>query len=57
MGRKKGDINKSEVQIPDSMLLPTETRITLVANLIIEAILMDQQSGERLLLAAVREDN
>ena len=56
MGRKKGDVNKSDVVLPDVILLPTEARITLIANIIVEAILADQQKGQKLLLVAVRED-
>ncbi len=56
MGRKKGDVNKDNGILPDVMLLPTEARITLVANIIVEAILADQQKGQKLLLEAVRED-
>lgn len=56
MGRKKGDVNKGDIPLPDSMLLSAEARVTLVANMIVEAILADQQQGQALLLEAIHED-
>lgn len=48
MARTKGSKNKNSSALPEYSMLPTEERITLIANLIIDRVIDDQQNGKQL---------
>ena len=49
MARLKGSKNKNSSALPEYSLLTSEQRIVVLANLIVDRILEDQNSGEKLL--------
>lgn len=49
MARTNGAKNKKEYRLPHYASLPTKERITFLANLIVDHIEADQQSGKKLL--------
>jgi len=49
MGRLKGSKNKNSAEVPAYTALPTEDRIILLANLIVDRIYEDQTNGAKLL--------
>jgi hypothetical protein len=49
MGRLKGSRNKNSAEVPIYTALPTEDRIILLANLIVDQIYEDQANGAKLL--------
>lgn len=48
MSRPKGSKNKNVVASPPSLAMPTEEKVTFLANLIVDRILEDQKSGKLL---------
>jgi hypothetical protein len=50
MARTKGSKNKNSADIPAYCSMPTEERIVVLANLIVDRIVEDQNSGGTLLL-------
>ena len=49
MARHKGSKNKNSAEIPVYTALPTEDRVILLANLIVDRIYEDQANGAMLL--------
>jgi hypothetical protein len=49
MGRTKGSKNKNTAEMPMYTALPTEERLFVVTNLIVNRIVEDQQTGAMLL--------
>lgn len=49
MARPKGSKNKNSSALPAYAVLTTEERINLLANLIVDRIIEDQQCGNKLL--------
>jgi hypothetical protein len=49
MARLKGSKNKNSGETPLYSTLPTEERLVVIANLIVDRILEDQADGGRLL--------
>jgi hypothetical protein len=49
MGRLKGSKNKNSGEVPMYSSLPTEERIFVIANLIVDRVIEDQSSGRTLL--------
>jgi len=49
MARPKGSKNKNSAEVPIYTALPTEDRIILLANLIVDRIYEDQTNGSKLL--------
>jgi hypothetical protein len=49
MGRTKGSKNKNTAEMPMYTALPTEERLFVLANLIVDRIVEDQQNGAMLL--------
>lgn len=49
MGRLKGSKNKNTGEVPMYSSMPTEERIFVIANLIIDRIIEDQTNDQRLL--------
>jgi hypothetical protein len=56
MARLKGSKNKNSSALPEYSLLTSEQRIEVLANLIVDRILEDQNSGEKLLSKIVGKD-
>jgi hypothetical protein len=56
MARLKGSKNKNSSALPEYSLLTSEQRIVVLANLIVDRILEDQNSGEKLLSKIVGKD-
>ena len=56
MGRTKGARNKTKSGEIEYSQLPTSERISLLANLMVERILIDQQSGSKLLKRVSRSN-
>jgi hypothetical protein len=56
MARLKGSRNKNSDETPLYSTLPTEERIVVLANLIVDSILEDQINGERLLKRLTRQN-
>lgn len=49
MGRLKGSKNKNSGEVPVYSKMPTEERVFVIANLIIDRIVEDQTNGQVLL--------
>ena len=49
MGRLKGSKNKNSGEVPVYSKMPTEERVFVIANLIIDRIIEDQTNDQRLL--------
>lgn len=49
MARTKGSKNKNSAEIPMYTALPTEEKLFVLANLIIDRIIEDQKTGGKLL--------
>ncbi len=49
MGRLKGSKNKNTGEVPVYCTMPTEERVFVIANLIIDRIVEDQTNGQKLL--------
>ena len=56
MARLKGSKNKNSSALPEYSLLTSEQKIEVLANLIVDRILEDQNSGEKLLSKIVGKD-
>jgi hypothetical protein len=56
MGRTKGTPNKNTAVRPPVCKLSEDERVQLVANLIVDRILADQQNGQPLLKKAKRSN-
>lgn len=54
MARTKGSKNKNSSALPDYALLPSNERITVLANLIVDKIYEDLQ-GKRTILKQLQE--
>ncbi len=48
MARTKGAKNKNSSELPAFFDLPTEERIIVIANLIVDRVIEDQQNGKKL---------
>ena len=57
MGRTKGSRNKNSAEMPMYTAMPTEERLLVLANLIVDRVVEDQLSGGKLLRQIVRQDN
>lgn len=57
MARTKGSRNKNSSALPDYALLPTEQRVAVLANLIVDKIYEDLQGGQTILKQFQRGDN
>lgn len=55
MARTKGSKNKNSSALPDYALLPSNERIAVLANLIVDKIYEDLQ-GKRTILKQLQED-
>jgi hypothetical protein len=49
MARTKGSKNKNSSALPDYVLLSTESRIEVLANLIVDKIFDDLENGQKIL--------
>jgi len=49
MARMKGSKNKNSAEVPMYTSLPTEEKLFVLANLIIDCIIEDQKTGGKLL--------
>ena len=56
MARLKGSKNKNSSALPEYSLLTSDQRIEVLANMIVDRILEDQNSGEKLLGKIVGKD-
>lgn len=57
MARTKGSKNKNTAEMPMYTAMPTEERLFVLANLIIDRIVEDQQTGGDLLRQLVKQGN
>ena len=57
MPRPKGSRNKNTAEMPMYTALSTEERLFVLANLIVDRILEDQQNGNELLRQLVEQGN
>lgn len=55
MARIKGSKNKNSAEVPMYTSLPTEEKLFVLANLIIDRIVEDQQTGGKLLKQLVEQ--
>ncbi len=55
MARTKGSKNKNSAEVPMYTSLPTEEKLFVLANLIIDRIIEDQQTGGKLLRQVVEQ--
>lgn len=57
MARTKGSKNKNSSALPEYSALPTEEKLTIIANLIVDRIFDDQHTDNELLMELMREDH
>lgn len=57
MARTKGSKNKNSSEMPMYTALPTEERVFVLANLIVDRIVEDQRTGAKLLRQLVGRRN
>lgn len=57
MARTKGSKNKNSAEMPMYTSLPTEEKLFVLANLIVDRIVEDQQTGDKLLRQLVEQGN
>ncbi len=57
MARTKGSKNKNSAEMPMYTSLPTEEKLFVLANLIVDRIVEDQQTGGKLLRQLVEQGN
>jgi len=55
MARTKGSKNKNSAEVPMYTSLPTEEKLFVLTNLIIDRIVEDQQTGGKLLRQLVEQ--
>ena len=55
MARTKGSKNKNSAEVPMYTSLPTEEKLFVLANLIIDRIVEDQQTGGKLFRQLVEQ--
>jgi hypothetical protein len=55
MARIKGSKNKNSAEVPMYTSLPTEEKLFVLANLIIDRIIEDQQTGGKLFRQLVEQ--
>lgn len=55
MARTKGSKNKNSAEVPMYTSLPTEEKLFVLANLIIDRIVEDQKTGGKLLRQLVEQ--
>jgi hypothetical protein len=57
MARTKGSKNKNSAEMPMYTSLPTEEKLFVLANLIVDRIVEDQRTGGKLLRQLVEQGN
>lgn len=57
MARTKGSKNKNSAEMPMYTSLPTEEKLFVLANLIVDRVIEDQRTGGKLLRQLVEQGN